>query len=186
MPCRSPQTVSVAQPTTYLSSMSQQPNQTQQHNASQQQHHQSQLGSINGRASAVAAAVNAAQQQINNAAAQQQQLLTSQQQQVSAVASAVALPLQLAAAQAQQQNAQQQQNGKKPSGLRDLYTEKALADIKNSLRPYEAADGQPLRPVSSLSTGSSNNSDYSNIILSLMSMGFDEVSQEFYFLCFSD
>ena len=179
MPCRSPQTVSVAQPTTYLSSMSQQPNQTQQHNASQQQHHQSQLGSINGRASAVAAAVNAAQQQ---------QLLTSQQQQVSAVASAVALPLQLAAAQAQQQqNAQQnQQNGKKPSGLRDLYTEKALADIKNSLRPYEAADGQPLRPVSSLSTGSSNNSDYSNIILSLMNMGFDEVSQEFNFICFSD
>ena len=177
MPCRSPQTVSVAQPTTYLSSMSQQPNQTQQHNASQQQHHQSQLGSINGRASAVAAAVNAAQQQ---------QLLTSQQQQVSAVASAVALPLQLAAAQAQQQNAQQQQNGKKPSGLRDLYTEKALADIKNSLRPYEAADGQPLRPVSSLSTGSSNNSDYSNIILSLMNMGFDEVSQEFYFICFFD
>ena len=171
MPCRSPQTVSVAQPTTYLSSMSQQPNQTANHNASQQQHHQSQLGSINGRASAVAAAVNAAQQQ---------QLLTSQQQQVSAVASAVALPLQLAAAQAQQQNAQQQQNGKKPSGLRDLYTEKALADIKNSLRPYEAADGQPLRPVSSLSTGSSNNSDYSNIILSLMNMGFDEVSQEFY------
>ena len=184
MPCRSPQTVSVAQPTTYLSSMSQQPNQTQQHNASQQQQHQSQLGSINGRASAVAAAVNAAQQQINNAAAQQQ-LLTSQQQQVSAVASAVALPLQLAAAQAQQQNAQQQQNGKKPM-LRDLYTEKALADIKNSLRPYEAADGQPLRPVSSLSTGSSNNSDYSNIILSLMNMGFDEVSQEFYFICFSD
>ena len=179
MPCRSPQTVSVAQPTTYLSSMSQQPNQTANHNASQQQHHQSQLGSINGRASAVAAAVNAAQQQ---------QLLTSQQQQVSAVASAVALPLQLAAAQAQQQqNAQQnQQNGKKPSGLRDLYTEKALADIKNSLRPYEAADGQPLRPVSSLSTGSSNNSDYSNIILSLMNMGFDEVSQEFYFICFSD
>ena len=185
MPCRSPQTVSVAQPTTYLSSMSQQPNQTQHSNASQQQQHQSQLGSINGRASAVAAAVNAAQQQINNAAAQQQQLLTSQQQQVSAVASAVALPLQLAVAQAQQQNAQQQ-NGKKPSGLRDLYTEKALADIKNSLRPYEAADGQPLRPVSSLSTGSSNNSDYSNIILSLMNMGFDEVSQEIFIICFSD
>ena len=97
MPCRSPQTVSVAQPTTYLSSMSQQPNQTANHNASQQQHHQSQLGSINGRASAVAAAVNAAQQQ---------QLLTSQQQQVSAVASAVALPRQLTAALARKQDDQ--------------------------------------------------------------------------------
>ena len=166
MPCRSPQTVSVAQPTTYLS-MSQQQNQTQ-HITSQQ--HQSQLGNINGRVSAAAAAVNAAQQQIISATQQQQQ--QTSQQQVSAVASAVALPLQLAAAQ---QNAQQQ-NGKKTSSR---YTEKALADIKNSLRPYEApSDSQPLRPVSSLSTGSSNNSDYSNIILQLMNMGFDEVSSD--------
>ena len=169
MPCRSPQTVSVAQPSTYLS-MSQQPqlsntNQTQQ--AIQQ--HQSQLGSINGRVSAVAAAVSAAQQ-FNNA----QQ---PSQQQVSAIASP--LPLQLAA----QQNAQQQQNGKRPA-LRDQYTEKALADIKNSLKPFEAADGQPLRPVSSLSTGSSTNSVYSDSLLhlqqQLMSMGYDEVSSTFF------
>ena len=102
MPCRSPQTVSVAQPSTYLS-MSQQPqlsntNQTQQ---AIQQAHQSQLGSINGRVSAVAAAVNAAQQ-FNNAQSQ------PPQQQVSAVAPP--LPLQLAA----QQNAQSAQCGPQP------------------------------------------------------------------------
>ena len=164
MPCRSPQTVSVAQPATYLSMSQQQQQHQAQHTT---QTHQSQLGSINGRVSVVAAAVNAAQQ-INNSQQLSQQ--SSQQQVVSAVGpQPPPLPLQLAT----QQHAQQQ-NGKK-STLRDNYTEKALADIKNSLRPYESADGQPLRPVSSLSTGSSTNSVYSDCIQTLMSMGFDEV-----------
>ena len=170
MPCRSPQTVSVAQPSTYLS-MSQQPqlsntNQTQQ---AIQQAHQSQLGSINGRVSAVAAAVNAAQQ-FNNAQSQ------PPQQQVSAVAPP--LPLQLAA----QQNAQSQQNGKRPGAPRDQYTEKALADIKNSLKPFEAADGQTLRPVSSMSTSSSANSVYSDSLQLLQQLSsMDEVSLIFIF-----
>ena len=164
MPCRSPQTVSVAQPSTYLS-MSQQPqlsntNQTQQ---AIQQAHQSQFGSINGRVSAVA-------QQFNNAQSQ------PPQQQVSAVAPP--LPLQLAA----QQNAQSQQNGKRPGAPRDQYTEKALADIKNSLKPFEAADGQTLRPVSSMSTSSSANSVYSDSLQLLQQLSsMDEVSLQFIF-----
>ena len=164
MPCRSPQTVSVAQPSTYLS-MSQQPqlsntNQTQQ---AIQQAHQSQLGSINGRVSAVA-------QQFNDAQSQ------PPQQQVSAVAPP--LPLQLAA----QQNAQSQQNGKRPGAPRDQYTEKALADIKNSLKPFDAADGQTLRPVSSMSTSSSANSVYSDSLQLLQQLSsMDEVSLQFIF-----
>ena len=81
MPCRSPQTVSVAQPATYLSMSQQQQQHQAQHTT---QTHQSQLGSINGRVSVVNAA-----QQINNS----QQ---SSQQQVSAVAQPPPLPLQLA------------------------------------------------------------------------------------------
>jgi hypothetical protein len=81
-----------------------------------------------------------------------------------------------------------------------------MAEIRNSLRPYE--DSNPtigqlnmgnlvgmqtgsitvsagpvgVRPVSSLSTGSSSNSNYSDCIQSLMTLGFDEVRIIFHIL----
>ena len=58
--------------------------------------------------------------------------------------------------------------------VRDGYKENALAQIRNSLRPFEQAD-QPLRPVSSMSTGSSNNSVYSDVYQNMLSRGYDEV-----------
>ena len=93
--------------------------------------------------------------------------------------------------------------GNGPKKARSGYNAKAMAEIRNSLRPYE--DNNPpigqlnmgnlagmqnvvpmtvsvagpagVRPVSSLSTGSSSNSNYSDCIQSLMNMGFDEVRQ---------
>lgn len=124
MPCRSPQTVSVAQPTPYLSMSQQHP-------------------SLNGG--------------MSQQPSQQPPQLTPQQI---------------------QQNSQQQQQQQNKQKTAPSYNEKAMAVIRNSLRPFEQAD-QPLRPVSSLSTGSSNNSNYSDCIHTLMNMGFDEVSRIF-------
>ncbi len=138
MPCRSPQTVSVAQPTPYLSMSQQQLPQLQP----------SQL--LNGGSAGVVS--------------QQQQL----QQQLQAPPPAAAPPV-----------PQAQQNGSKKPVAREGYNEKAMAVIRNSLRPFEQADQPLMRPVSSMSTGSSNNSNYSDCIQSLMSMGFDEVSRTF-------
>ena len=90
-------------------------------------------------------------------------------------------------------------SGNGPKKARSGYAAKAMAEIRNSLRPYE--DSNPtngqlnmanlvgmqtgsitvntgpsgVRPVSSLSTGSSSNSNYSDCIQSLMNLGFDEV-----------
>ena len=90
-------------------------------------------------------------------------------------------------------------SGNGPKKARSGYNAKAMAEIRNSLRPYE--DSNPtnvqlnmanlvgmqtgsitvntgpsgVRPVSSLSTGSSSNSNYSDCIQSLMNLGFDEV-----------
>ena len=100
-------------------------------------------------------------------------------------------------------------NGHKKA--RTGYNAKAMAEIRNSLRPYEdnntligqlnvgnlagmqtvpmtagtvgvfASSGGPAthRPVSSLSTGSSSNSNYSDCIQSLVNLGFDEVRKCF-------
>ena len=89
--------------------------------------------------------------------------------------------------------------GNGPKKARSGYNEKAMAQIRNSLRPYEdnnppigqlnmgnlagmqtvpitvSAGPAGIRPVSSLSTGSSSNSNYSDCIHSLMNLGFDEV-----------
>ncbi len=74
--------------------------------------------------------------------------------------------------------------GKK--GLKNGYNEKAMAEIRNSLRPFEQADQAPIRPVSALSTGSSTNSVYSDCIQSLVNMGFDEVRRHsLFFTLFS-
>ena len=93
-------------------------------------------------------------------------------------------------------------SGNGPKKARSGYNAKAMAEIRNSLRPYE--DSNPtngqlnmanlvgmqtgsitvnsgptgVRPVSSLSTGSSSNSNYSDCIQSLMNLGFDEVRIE--------
>ena len=94
-----------------------------------------------------------------------------------------------------------QGNGhKKP---RSGYNAKAMERIRDSLRPYEDNNPPPIgqlnlgnlvgmqtgsitissgaRPVSSLSTGSSSNSNYSDCIQSLMTLGFDEVRNYFIF-----
>ena len=94
-------------------------------------------------------------------------------------------------------------SGNGPKKARSGYNAKAMAEIRNSLRPYE--DSNPtnvqlnmanlvgmqtgsitvntgpsgVRPVSSLSTGSSSNSNYSDCIQSLMNLGFDEVRNVF-------
>ena len=94
-------------------------------------------------------------------------------------------------------------SGNGPKKARSGYNAKAMAEIRNSLRPYE--DSNPtniqlnmanlvgmqtgsitvntgpsgVRPVSSLSTGSSSNSNYSDCIQSLMNLGFDEVRNIF-------
>ena len=89
-----------------------------------------------------------------------------------------------------------------PKKARSGYNAKAMERIRDSLRPFEdnnpthighlnmgnlvgmqngsiavstAAPATGVRPVSSLSTGSSSNSNYSECIQSLMNFGFDEV-----------
>ena len=89
-----------------------------------------------------------------------------------------------------------------PKKARSGYNAKAMERIRDSLRPFEdnnpthighlnmgnlvgmqngsitvstAAPTTGVRPVSSLSTGSSSNSNYSECIQSLMTFGFDEV-----------
>ena len=91
--------------------------------------------------------------------------------------------------------------GNGPKKARSGYNAKAMAEIRNSLRPYEdsnptigqlnmgnlgsitiSAGPTGVRPVSSLSTGSSSNSNYSDCIASLINLGFDEVRNIFYIL----
>ena len=96
--------------------------------------------------------------------------------------------------------------GNGPKKARSGYNAKAMAEIRNSLRPYEdsnttigqlnmgnlvgmqagsitiSAGPTGVRPVSSLSTGSSSNSNYSDCIASLINLGFDEVRTIFYIL----
>ena len=94
-----------------------------------------------------------------------------------------------------------------PKKARSGYNAKAMERIRDSLRPFEdnnpthighlnmgnlvgmqngsiavstAAPTTGVRPVSSLSTGSSSNSNYSECIQSLMTFGFDEVRQIFF------
>lgn len=146
MPCRSPQTVSVAQPTTYLS-------------MSQQQQHFSTGPPVMVSQSQLQPPPPPLPPTPSSQQSQQQQQQTAQQQ------------------SSQQQS---QQNGNKKPVAREGYNEKAMAVIRNSLRPFEQAD-QPLRPVSALSTGSSsgNNNIYSDCIQSLQSMGIEEVRHHF-------
>ena len=101
-----------------------------------------------------------------------------------------------------------------PKKARSGYNAKAMERIRDSLRPFEdnnpthighlnmgnlvgmqngsitvatAAPTTGVRPVSSLSTGSSSNSNYSECIQSLMTFGFDEVGHlfliEIFFTC---
>ena len=94
--------------------------------------------------------------------------------------------------------------GNGPKKARSGYNAKAMAEIRNSLRPYEdsnpaigqlnnvnlvgmqnssitiSAGPTGVRPVSSLSTGSSSNSNYSDCIQSLIHLGFDEVRNIYY------
>lgn len=148
MPCRSPQTVSVAQPTPYLSM-------SQQHFTGQQP----------------------------------QPVMVSQLQPQPPPPLPPTPSSQQAQQSAQQSSQQSQQNGNaggKKQVAREGYNEKAMAVIRNSLRPFEQAD-QPLRPVSALSTGSSsgNNNIYSDCIQSLQSMGIEEVRTMLIFYNFS-
>ena len=72
--------------------------------------------------------------------------------------------------------AQGQGQAKKQSGpavqARNGYNEKAMAEIRNSLRPFEQAD-QPFKSVNS--NGVLSESMYRETIQTLMSMGLDEV-----------
>ena len=71
---------------------------------------------------------------------------------------------------------QGQGQAKKQSGpavqARNGYNEKAMAEIRNSLRPFEQAD-QPFKSVNS--NGVLSESMYRETIQTLMSMGLDEV-----------
>ena len=77
--------------------------------------------------------------------------------------------------------AQGQGQAKKQTGpARNGYNEKAMAEIRNSLRPFEQAD-QPFKSVNS--NGVLSESMYRETIQTLMSMGLDEVRHIFEISC---
>ena len=77
---------------------------------------------------------------------------------------------------------QQQGSQPKKPGLvaRNGYNKQAMEEIRKTLMPYEQADQQPTyRPVSVLSTGSSNGV-YSDTVYKDLQLCYDEVSQSYF------